>query len=131
MNEFNYKTYVNIRENGGWDDCISYLDELQKQKIKLPHDTKINMLMGMYWQSYSLLDPEGDMNPDDDPTTLAIRQFVIQQIDTLLTVETLVHINISMSRPLNSDDEFLIESLLSKELGADVTITLVEESVGG
>lgn len=131
MSEFSFKTYTSIRENGGWDACIDYLDELQKQKIKLPHDLEINRLIGMYWESYSLLDPEGDMNPDDNPTTFAIRKFVIQQIDKLLCVETLVHINISMSRPLNSDDEFLIEKLLSKELDADVTITLVEESVGG
>lgn len=131
MSKFSFKTYKEFRENQGWDTCIEYLDDLQKRKIKLPHDIEINMLIGMYWQSYSLLDPEGDMNPDDNPTTFAIRQFVIQQIDTLLTTETLVHINISMDRPLNSDDEFLIESLLSKELDADVTITLVEESVGG
>jgi hypothetical protein len=131
MSEFNFKTYKEFRENNGWDACIDYLDELQRQKIKLPHDTEINMLIGMYYQSYSLLDPEGDMNPDNNATVLAIRQFVIEQIDVLLTVETLIHINISMGRPLNSDDTFLIENLLSKELGADVTIALVEESVGG
>ena len=131
MSEFNFKTYKKFREEHGWDACIEYLDELQRQKIKLPHDTEINMLIGMYYQSYTLLDPEGDMDPDNNTTVLAIRQFVIEQIDVLLTIETLVHINISMGRPLNSDDEFLIESLLSKELDADVTITLVEESVGG
>ena len=131
MSKFSFKTYKEFREEHGWDTCIDYLDELQRQKIKLPHDTEINTLIGMYYQSYSLLSPDGDMNPDDNPTVLAIRQFVIEQIDRLLCVETLVHINISMHRPLNSDDEFLIEKLLSKELDADVTITLVEESVGG
>lgn len=131
MSKFSFKTYKEFREEQGWDACIDYLDELQRQKIKLPHDLEVNMLIGMYWQSYSLLDAEVNTNPDDNPTTFAIRKFVIEQIDMLLCVETLVHINISMDRPLNSDDEFLIESLLSKELDADVTIALVEESVGG
>lgn len=127
MNELSLKTYKEFRENFGWDACIDYLDKLQKRKVKLPHDIEINMLIDMYYRSHTLLDADNPGNPDDNPTTFAIRQFVIQQLDRLLTVETLVHINISMHRPLNSDDEYLIERLLSKELDADVTITLVED----
>lgn len=127
MSKFSYKTYVKFRENNGWDACVEYLEELTKQHSQIPHDKEVNILIDMYWQSYSLLNPDDPGNPDDNPTCLAIRQFVMEQLDQLLCVETLVHINISMGRPLNSDDEFLIERLLSKELDADVTITFEEE----
>ena len=131
MSKFSYKDYVEFRDNHGWDECIEYLEELMKKPDQIPHDAEVNMLIGMYWHAYSLLDVNDPGNPDDNPLCLAIRQFVIEQLDKLLHVETIVQIRITTARPLNSDDEFLIESLLSKELDAAVTITYIRTNVIG
>ena len=124
---FNYQTYINFRENHGWDDAISYLETLQEHNPfkPFPNSTEINCLIGMYWQAYSLTNAD---DPDPDAgTCYEIRNFCIQQIDSLLTIDTLVHIDICMPRKLTSDDEFRIEQILSKELDAKVTVLNYEE----